>query len=438
VSNLTTKSYALAFFRCFVMSLLHASFHSNVTSNLAFATRDGYSILDLEHLEQNPFETSESSVGYIQAFSLNGTQMAAIVGSGDHAGSSPRKLKILNLTTHAVVHEISFQSTILSCAINSQYIAVCLESRIHILEVDGMKTVHKINSPTNAKGIMTISNTVAPTLLGYPSSSTIGEFAITNIDTVDLPSTGVSYSAHKSRLACLQMNSSGTLIASASVTGTIIRVFGTKSSSKLYEFRRGLQCVEISSLLFCPLDSLLLAGSSSGTVHIFKFPVEQPSTATAASPTSNTKPRNIVESILRAAVVSVQVELKCSTGSSRAFYIARIPRGEGPACLNITYLLGGDKRLIVVTHSGYLYRSASRHHHSSLFCAECDILEGFFIIIQIFVLHFRFRIPSSPESLTASDSVTEEAAKGIDTGRSSTEPTLCLLEDERYLLNYNS
>jgi WD40 repeat protein len=341
------------------MSLLHASFHSNVTSNLAFATRDGYSILDLEHLEQNPFETSESSVGYIQAFSLNGTQMAAIVGSGDHAGSSPRKLKILNLTTHAVVHEISFQSTILSCAINSQYIAVCLESRIHILEVDGMKPVHKINSPTNAKGILTISNTAAPTLLGYPSSSTIGEFVITNIDTVDLPSAGVSCSAHKSRLACLQMNSSGTLIASASVTGTIIRVFGTKSSSKLYEFRRGLQCVEISSLLFCPLDALLLAGSSSGTVHIFKFPVEQPSTATAASPTSNTKPRNIVESILRAAVVSVQVELKCTTGSSRAFYIARIPRGEGPACLNITYLMGGDKRLIVVTHSGYLYRSAS-------------------------------------------------------------------------------
>ena len=384
------------------------------------------------------FPPSESSVGYIQAFTLNGTQMAAIVGSGDHAGSSPRKLKILNLTTHAVVHEISFHSTILSCAINSQYLAVCLESKIHILEVDGMKTVHKINSPTNAKGIMTISNTVAPTLLGYPSSSTIGEFVITNIDTVDLPSTGVSYSAHKSRLACLQMNSSGTLIASASVTGTIIRVFGTKSSSKLYEFRRGLQCVEISSLLFCPLDALLLAGSSSGTVHIFKFPVEQPSTATAASPTSNTKPRNIVESILRAAVVSVQVELKCSTGSSRAFYIARIPRGEGPACLNITYLMGGDKRLIVVTHSGYLYRSASHNHHSSKFCTEFDTLEEFFIIIQISFLNFRFRIPSSPDSLTASDSVTEEATKVIDTGRSSTEPTLCLLEDERYLLNYNS
>ena len=339
------------------MSLLHASFHSDVTSNVAFATRDGYSILDLEHLEQTSFETSESSVGYIQVFSANGTQMVAIVGSGDHAGSSPRKLKILNLTTHTVVHEISFQSTILSCAINSQYIAVCLESRIHILEVDEMKTVNKFNSPANARGIMTISNAFGPTLLAYPSSSTIGDFTITNIDSNDHTSTGISYSAHKSRLACLQMNPSGTLVASASVTGTIIRVFGTRSSSKLYEFRRGLQCAEINSLLFCPMDTLLLAGSSSGTVHIFKFPVEQPGTGTATTPPSSTKPRNIVESILRAAVVSVQVELKCNTGSTRAFYIARIPRGEGPACLNITYLKGGDKRLIVVTHSGYLYRS---------------------------------------------------------------------------------
>jgi WD40 repeat protein len=342
-----------------MIGLLHASFDSTLTSSLAFATREGFGLVNLDHLEQNPFGTSESGVGCIQIFTVNNVTMVAIVGSGDLAGSSPRKLKILDVATRETVHEISFHSSILSCAISSQYIAICLESKIHIIDVNGMKTVQKIITPLNSSGIMTLSQFSNPTILAYSSSPTSGEFIVVDIDNLLLSptSTNSSCTAHKGRLAALKLNSKGTLIATASVTGTIIRVFDAHSSLKLFEFRRGLQHASITSLLFCTSDSLLLAGSSSGTVHIFQFGVKVCSEPVIPPETlSGLKPRNIFGNILRAAVSSVQQELRQSNTPSRALCIARIPRSEGPICMNLTIPVDGQRRLFIVTPSGYLYR----------------------------------------------------------------------------------
>jgi WD40 repeat protein len=343
-----------------MIGLLHASFDSTLTSSLAFATREGFGLVNLDHLEQNPFGTSESGVGCIQIFTANNVTMVAIVGSGDLAGSSPRKLKILDVATRETVHEISFHSSILSCAISSQYIAICLESKIHIIDVNGMKTVTKISTPINSSGIMTVSKFSNPTILAYSSSPTSGEFIVVNVDNLLLPpiSTNSPCTAHKGRLASLKLNSKGTFIATASVTGTIIRVFDAHSSLKLFEFRRGLQHANITSLLFCTSDSLLLAGSSSGTVHIFQLGTTKDCSEPGILPetSSGIKPRNIFGNILRAAVSSVQQELRQSNTLSRALCIARIPRSEGPICMNLTTPLDGEKRLFIVTPSGYLYR----------------------------------------------------------------------------------
>ena len=64
-------------------------------------------------------------------------------------------------------------------------------------------------------------------------------------------------------------------VATASVKGTVIRVFDVSNPSKyalLHELRRGMRrCVSISSLNFS-LDSRFLCSSSdSKTVHIFKL-----------------------------------------------------------------------------------------------------------------------------------------------------------------------
>ena len=77
--------------------------------------------------------------------------------------------------------------------------------------------------------------------------------------------------AHKSPLACVTLNSSGTLLATASDKGTVIRVFSVPNGDKVAQFRRGTYGARIFSIAFNPVSSLLCVSSDTETVHIFKL-----------------------------------------------------------------------------------------------------------------------------------------------------------------------
>lgn len=77
--------------------------------------------------------------------------------------------------------------------------------------------------------------------------------------------------AHRSPLSCIAVNDAGTLLATASDKGTIIRVFSIPSARKLYQFRRGSMPSRIYSMSFNATSSLLCVSSATDTVHIFKL-----------------------------------------------------------------------------------------------------------------------------------------------------------------------
>uniref|UniRef100_A0AC35TN81 WD_REPEATS_REGION domain-containing protein n=1 Tax=Rhabditophanes sp. KR3021 TaxID=114890 RepID=A0AC35TN81_9BILA len=77
--------------------------------------------------------------------------------------------------------------------------------------------------------------------------------------------------AHHAPLAMFKLNKDGTKIATASIKGTIIRVFDTMTGGLLFEFARGYaRNVSIKSLAFSPDSEFLVASSETETVHIFK------------------------------------------------------------------------------------------------------------------------------------------------------------------------
>ena len=86
--------------------------------------------------------------------------------------------------------------------------------------------------------------------------------------------------AHRAPLSCVALNDKGTLMATASDTGTIIRVFSVPDGEKLYQFRRGTYPATIYNMSFNPTpkestdmrDTKFLAVSSTtDTIHIFKL-----------------------------------------------------------------------------------------------------------------------------------------------------------------------
>lgn len=77
--------------------------------------------------------------------------------------------------------------------------------------------------------------------------------------------------AHQAPLSCMAMNSDGTLLATASEKGTVIRVFELPSAKKLYQFRRGSMPSRIYCMSFNATSTLLCVSSATETIHIFKL-----------------------------------------------------------------------------------------------------------------------------------------------------------------------
>lgn len=130
-----------------------------------------------------------------------------------------------------------------------------------------MKLLHSIhNLPLNHLGLCSFS---LYSHLAYPVSLNIGELQV--FDAGNLI-TRLKIKAHNSNLCAMDFSSTGALIATASVKGTVIRVFCVKSGEKFHEFRRGLKRqVEIASLKFSFCNNYLCVTSNTSTVHIFKI-----------------------------------------------------------------------------------------------------------------------------------------------------------------------
>lgn len=119
----------------------------------------------------------------------------------------------------------------------------------------------------------------APPLSTYVTP-TSGDVLI--FDTITLKAVNV-IEAHRSPLSCIALNSDGTLLATASETGTIIRVFSVPRGQKLYQFRRGTYPSTIYSMSFNLSSTLLCVSSISDTVHIFRLANAGPNGGTAAA-----------------------------------------------------------------------------------------------------------------------------------------------------------
>ncbi|XP_069779376.1 WD repeat domain phosphoinositide-interacting protein 4-like [Narcine bancroftii] len=121
----------------------------------------------------------------------------------------------------------------------------------------------------NTRGLCDLCPSIEKQLLVFPGHK------CGNLQIVDLLNTkpGVSsapftINAHQSEIACIALNQHGSVVASASRKGILIRPFDTQTKEMLVELRSGtdpatLYCINFSH------NSFLYASSDKGYVHIF-------------------------------------------------------------------------------------------------------------------------------------------------------------------------
>ncbi|XP_039501125.2 WD repeat domain phosphoinositide-interacting protein 2 [Drosophila santomea] len=178
----------------------------------------------------------------------------------------PNCLKMLHFKKKQDICNCFYPSEILCVRMNRQRLIVCLAESIHIHDIRDMKILHSIeNIAPNEQGLCALS---LNSHLAFPVCQTSGELRIFNASKLR---TGMTIRAHDTSLSALAFSPSGALLATASERGTVIRVFCVKNGQRVQEFRRGVSCVRIASLVFSGSGDFLCASSNTETVHVFKI-----------------------------------------------------------------------------------------------------------------------------------------------------------------------
>ncbi|XP_033155376.1 WD repeat domain phosphoinositide-interacting protein 2 [Drosophila mauritiana] len=178
----------------------------------------------------------------------------------------PNCLKMLHFKKKQDICNCFYPSEILCVRMNRQRLIVCLAESIHIHDIRDMKILHSIeNIAPNEQGLCALS---LNSHLAFPVCQTSGELRIFNASKLR---TGMTIRAHDTFLSALAFSPSGALLATASERGTVIRVFCVKNGQRVQEFRRGVSCVRIASLVFSASGDFLCASSNTETVHVFKI-----------------------------------------------------------------------------------------------------------------------------------------------------------------------
>ncbi|XP_057352026.1 WD repeat domain phosphoinositide-interacting protein 4 isoform X5 [Manis pentadactyla] len=170
-----------------------------------------------------------------------------------------------------LVLEFTFTKPVLAVRMRHDKIVIVLRNRIYVYSFpDNPQKLFEFDTRENPKGLCDLCPSLEKQLLVFPGhkcgSLQLVDLVSTKPGTSSAPFT---INAHQSDVACVSLNQPGTVVASASQKGTLIRLFDTQSKEKLVELRRGTDPAILYCINFSHDSSFLCASSDKGTVHIF-------------------------------------------------------------------------------------------------------------------------------------------------------------------------
>lgn len=226
-------------------------------------------------------------IGIIEMFQR--TNLLALVGGGKNPKFQINQLIIWDDHQGKIISKLRFNENLMSVRLRDNKIIVLTRNKFYAFNMKTLVTIAIIKTYDNPLGIIATSNGDINNklIVAFPYESQ-GHVFLGEI-TQKCEKLSV-VQAHDSKIACISINKDGTLLATASDKGTLIRIFTTNDGQKFSEFRRGTKTVEMNCIAFDPNNKFIGCSSNVGTIHIFSI-----AAITKALDEKNNKAKNEIE-----------------------------------------------------------------------------------------------------------------------------------------------
>jgi WD repeat-containing protein 45 len=170
------------------------------------------------------------------------------------------------------------KTAVLRVRLTKSWIAIAIQNSIHLYKFSSPpERIAVFETADNPLGICCLGSKIVAFPGRSPGKVQLVELASGNVSIIP---------AHTSALRAMDLSSNGQILATASETGTLIRVFSTANCTKIAELRRGVDPAYIFSLAISPDCSILAVTSDKSTLHVFDLPPTASSHSLPSSPLS--------------------------------------------------------------------------------------------------------------------------------------------------------
>ena len=238
------------------------------------STETGFHVFNLDPLRERCHVDLKVPKSVYKAEMLHRTNLVAVIGGGSTLSQDTvmiwddyKKKFILEFKCSAPVASVSLRRDRIVLVLASQIFVYSFPQQSPSLLYTGY-TAH------NPEGVCALSSCVERGILAFPSklSGKVQLIDITHVP-AGITASPVNIDAHKHDIAYLCINQTGTMLATASIQGTLIRIFNVERLSEkpkqIMELRRGSDMAQILCINFSLDSRYLCVSSDKGTVHIF-------------------------------------------------------------------------------------------------------------------------------------------------------------------------
>ena len=194
------------------------------------------------------------------------TNILALVGSDNNMDYKRSKVIIWDDHQKKSLSELKFNQNVMNVKLRKDKIIVVCRDKIYVFNLTTFQNMDIIETGDNAHGLVGISYDQNQTVLAYPDKKK-GNVRIKNYE----KSIVFSIKAHDNNIAYIASSFDGSLIATASDVGTLIRIFSSENGNLLQELRRGKDKADIKYICFEPNYKFIAASSNKGTIHIWSL-----------------------------------------------------------------------------------------------------------------------------------------------------------------------